>query len=542
MKRTITIMMALLVALGLTQCKKSEQPTTDNTENTFNITLSVGGASTGSATGGAKVDVTPTEGTVVFEAGDKIYVGSGGKYVGSLIHNGNHQFVGSITNPVEGEPLQFFFLGNVIPEETLSAGATEEFSVIISDQTEHLPVISCAASEQDFSLTNETYTAHLLNKCALAKFLVTTLANVPVCITGFNNKVTVNFTDYSLTSSKDGEGVIMLPAGMGQNVEHWAILLPQDAIEEGEEGSVYSLGGNYLGTRPALPAVLENGYLTDGIAVAADIVPVGAAKGLFSVNSTTQVFFAQGNLQYIGSAAEPYWQFAEHQWDYIGSNSGQNSNSQTADRDLFGWSTSGYNHGAYAYQPWSTSTSAGQYHAYGNSSYNLYDQTGQADWGYNAIANGGNQENSGWRTLTKDEWGYVFNTRTDAASKYGHGKVNGVNGMILLPDDWTLPEGLSFTSGNSSWANVYNAEQWAQMEANGAVFLPAAGERKGTSLNNVGSYGYYWSSSAYSGNYYKSAYHLRFSSSYLNTAVSAFEDNSDYRYRGTSVRLVRDAQ
>lgn len=530
MKKLSIILMALALALGLTQCKKNEQPTTDNSENTFNITLSLKNASTGSATGNSKVDVTPAEGTVDFEAGDKIYVGSGGKYVGSLIHNGNHQFVGSITNPVEGEPLQFFFLGNVTPEETLSAGVTEELSVVISDQTGQLPVISCAPSEEDFSLTNQTYTAHLLNKCALAKFLVTTPANAPVCITGFNNKVTVNFTDYSLTSSKDGEGIIMLPAGVGQNVEQWAILLPQDAIEEGEEGSLYA--GAYTGTRPALPAILENGYLTDGIAINVTNTPVGTANGLFTVSATgTQVFFSQGNLQYIGSAAEPYWQFAEHQWDYLGNN-GQGSNSQTADRDLFGWGTSGYNHNNGNYQPWETST--GGYYPYGSSTTNLYDQTGQADWGYNAIANGGNTENSGWRTLTNAEWGYVFNTRTDAASKKGHGTVNGVNGMILLPDNWTLPEGLSFTSGNSSWVNVYNGEQWAQMEANGAVFLPAAGNRDETSLYSVGSFGYYWSSSYYNSSYY--AYGVYFYSGSLSP-------QSYYsRYYGCSVRLVRNAQ
>jgi len=534
MKKTITLMMALLVALGLTQCKKSEQPTTDNTENTFNITLSLKNS-------GAKVDVTPTEGTVVFEAGDKIYVGSGGKYVGSLIHNGNHQFVGSITNPVEGEPLQFFFLGNVIPEETLSAGATEEFSVIISDQTEHLPVISCAASEQDFSLTNETYTAHLLNKCALAKFLVTTPANTPanvrVCITGLNNKVTVNFTDYSLTSSQDGEGVIILPAGIGQDVEQWAILLPQNAIEEGEEGSVYTLGGNYLGTRPAIPAIIENGYLTDGIAVSTNIQvrPWGTLNGKFTINAAgTQVFFAQGNLQYIGSAATPYWQFAEHQWDYLGNN-GQGSNSQTADRDLFGWGTSGYNHGATYYQPWVTSTTNSSYYAYGNQYYNLSAQNGQADWGYNAIANGGNEENSGWRTLTTDEWGYIFSSRTDAASKYGHGKVNGVNGMILLPDEWTLPEGLNFTSDISSWVNVYNAEQWAQMMTNGAVFLPAAGYRYSMGINDVGNSGSYWSSS-HSTDDNTLARYVYFKSDRLNP-----QHNSNRGY-GYSVRLVRNAQ
>jgi len=40
---------------------------------------------------------------------------------------------------------------------------------------------------------------------------------------------------------------------------------------------------------------------------------------------------------------------------------------------------------------------------FGNDTYNLNDQTGQADWGYNAISNGGNTTDT-WRTLTSDEW------------------------------------------------------------------------------------------------------------------------------------------
>ena len=51
----------------------------------------------------------------------------------------------------------------------------------------------------------------------------------------------------------------------------------------------------------------------------------------------------------------------------------------------------------------------------------------QADWGYNAIANGGNQAGFSWRTPTNDEWGYLFNTRADAASKKGLG-----SGIIVL--------------------------------------------------------------------------------------------------------------
>ena len=532
MKRIGTIILSLVLVLGLTQCKKTEQPTADNTENTIAITLSVGGNN-----GNAKVDVDPSTGTVDFEGGDIIYVGSGGKYVGMLTHNGNHHFQGNISDPVEGEPLQFYFLGNVTPEETLGAGTTEECSVIISDQTQRLPVISCAPSNEDFSLTNTTYTAHLLNKCSLVKFNVTTISTAPVCVTGMYNKVTVDFVNNTVAYSQDGDGILMLPAGAGQDVEKWAIVLPQPALEEGEEGSVYSLGGNYIGTRPAMPEVLVNAYWQAGIALTTnvEVFPMGSIKGLFSINSYGgQVFFSQGNLQYIGSAATPYWQFAEHQWDYFGNN-GQGTNNLTVDRDLFGWGTSGYNHGALSYQPWATATSTSSYYAYGNSSCNLYDQTGQADWGYNAVLNGGDTENYGWRTLTKDEWVYVFNTRTGAASKKGHGNVNGVNGMILLPDEWTLPAGLTFTSGNSNWVNVYSSDQWTQMEANGAVFLPAAGNRDGISLSNVGSYGYYWSSSYQDNN---NAFSVYFYSGSLDPQGT----NYRFRNRGRSVRLVRDAQ
>ena len=80
----------------------------------------------------------------------------------------------------------------------------------------------------------------------------------------------------------------------------------------------------------------------------------GILPGGFSVSANQQVQFSQGNLQYIGSAATPYWHFAENQWDYLGTTTGQNSSNENVDRDLFGWGTSGYNHGAICYQPWST--------------------------------------------------------------------------------------------------------------------------------------------------------------------------------------------
>ena len=334
-----------------------------------------------------------------------------------------------------------------------------------------------------------------------------------------------------------------------------------NAMSNPAEGGSVSGAGNYSeGTDCTLTATANDGYTfvnwtENGEVVSTDATYTftvtqnriltanfqyndleGNDNGLFSVSEGQQVRFSPGNLQYIGSAETPYWKFADHQWDYLGDN-GQGSDSQTADRDLFGWGTSGYNHGANCYQPWSTNTNSANYYAYGSSSYNLFDQTGQADWGYNAICNGGNTENSGWRTLTSEEWIYLFNTRNATSGiRYAKATVNGANGMILLPDDWnesyySLVDFNTFDANYST--NVITASQWATLEQHGAVFLPAAGDRlQGTSVSNVSSDGYYWSASHY--NSYANS--IQFNNWYLNPQVM-FNRNL-----GFSVRLVRSAE
>ena len=264
---------------------------------------------------------------------------------------------------------------------------------------------------------------------------------------------------------------------------------------------------------------------------AQNTVPTGAIDGKFTINEDgDQVYFSQGNLQYIGSAATPYWKFADNQWDILGTTTGQNSSDQNVDRDLFGWGTSGYNHGANSYQPWSTSTSHSDYYAYGSSTYNLYDQTGQADWGYNPISNGGNQTNQ-WRTLTHAEWDYVFNSRsTNSGIRYAKAKVNDVKGVILLPDDWSS-DTYSLSNTNSSGAsygsNTITASQWSIMEQVGAVFLPDAGYRLGTMVYNSSSG--YWSAALYGST---NACIVFFGSSLGTPVITS-------RYEGRSVRLVR---
>ena len=265
-----------------------------------------------------------------------------------------------------------------------------------------------------------------------------------------------------------------------------------------------------------------------------DLNDTGLLSGLFSVNEHSQVNFSQGNLQY--QASTNTWKFAEKQYDYVGSDNSNISETYGGWIDLFGWGTSGFNHGAVCYQPWSTSQTSSDYYAYGQYTYNLYDQTGQADWGYNAISNGGNMTHQ-WRTLTLDEWVYVLNIRsTTSGIRYAKAQVNNVNGLILLPDNWSASTySLSNTnqSGASYNSNVISATQWNTLEAAGAVFLPAAGCRIRVTLYGEGTWGGYWLAS------YKdseAAYYVDFNDGYINTIIT------HYRSFGFSVRLVCPAE
>ena len=133
---------------------------------------------------------------------------------------------------------------------------------------------------------------------------------------------------------------------------------------------------------------------------------------------------------------------------------------------------------------------------------------------------------SGWRTLSSAEWVYLFNTRTvnngqGSGKSYTSGQsVNDVLGVVLYPDDYT---GTTYTTGSD----------WSTFESAGCVFLPAAGYRDGTSVNNVGSLGFFWSSTAYGAD---KAYIVTFGSGNESST-----GNGRRRDRGYSVRLVRVA-
>ena len=540
MKRIGLIVAALSIFSVLTQCKKETQITPANEGKTVDITLNIKGGS------GSRVDVNTATGTVTYENGDKIYVVSGGKYVGTLTHNGTC-FGGTITDPTLGEPLYFYFFGNVTPDGTLVNGVTTTCSVDISDQTERLPVIECAPSYENYFSGATSFTAMLLNQCALVKFNVTSSSETLTCITGMKNKVTVDFSTNTMASVQEGDGAITLPAGNG---ERWAILLPQEAVEAGTVGSAYSEDGAYIGTRGAVPAITENDYLTNGIEVTVsevnpDVEPIGAINGKFTINGNgDQVYFSQGNLQYNKTTDE--WSFMEHQYDIVEAD-GQDVGINYANQDivsLFGWATSGWDNGNIYYQPYNTQDNNNCSTGYGygptEGSFYSFDLTGSwsnADWGvYNAITNGGNLAGL-WRVLNHWEWYYILYTRpTSSGIRYAKAEVNGVNGVILLPDNWNASDyelnGANISNVDYN-ANVITAENWDQIETHGAVFLPASGFRNKRHVYSVGSGGNYWSSSCW---HSCEAYIMYVTDTYLAL------NEGHTRCTGRSVRLVCPVQ
>jgi len=531
MKKLGLFALAMALVMTLSQCKKDDTTTPTNDGKKVPITLKV-------SSNGAKHEVTPSTGEVAFEDGDVLHVASNGVYLGTLEYN-NSVFSGEINTPTEGLPLHFYFLGNVTPEFNPN---NTECSVVISDQTTNLPVISYNTSKENYETGKTNYNARLLNQCALVKFEVTSsVPNSATSIMGMNNRVTVTFGSDEFGYDQVNDGKITLPAGEG---ERWAILLPQNEVARAVVRSADEMWEGSCGT---IPAIAINDYLTNGIAAAISH-PTGAINSLFSVSTTQQVYFSKGNLQY--QASTNTWRFATNQYDYVGSDNSNISSSYSGWIDLFGWGTSGYSHGAACYQPWSTSTEYTDYKPYNNGSGNLYDNPGTADWGYNAISNGGNTENSGWYTLDSGGWYHVLQSRNASTvngipnARYTLATVNGVAGLILFPDVYTHPSNVtpphSINLSNNFEANNYSADDWTAMENAGCVFLPAAGYRDGTGVSELGSYLFYWSSTGggYSYSFYY-GYQTTYSMVANPTLNTYMYDNS--RARGGSVRLVRNA-
>ena len=267
--------------------------------------------------------------------------------------------------------------------------------------------------------------------------------------------------------------------------------------------------------------VWQNGVKTtfaitdvDSITFADETEDSSQKVGKFSISATQQIAFSSGNLQY--HPLNNQWRFAESQLDHVGDANANISPTYDGWVDLFCWGTGD--------EPTRIVTN--------NNAYPNF-----VDWGTNSI---GTDTANTWRTMSADELRYILFSRPNAAALNGIAHINGVNGLVLLPDDWVAIEGLTFNSGAyGHWSrdyyavhNTFTLEQWQQMEEAGAIFLPAVGYRQGNSIYASGSKGYYWTTSPNGG---CGPITLEFSAKEIIT-------NSSYRYSGLSIRLIKDIE
>lgn len=304
-----------------------------------------------------------------------------------------------------------------------------------------------------------------------------------------------------------------------------AILVPE-TLAAGALTLYFTVAGKDFTWTNSMPLTFEQGgEYTIPVSIDYNTVPSGPVtpdpaptplSGVFTVSAGVPtgktVQFSPGNLRYASGA----WSFFDHQYDYYATYS--------ADAwDKFGWSNSTNNFGM------STSTD------------NTVYRGDLVDWG--TVPGIG----TGWFTLSNNEWVYLFNTRSAstvnsvANARYAKGKVNGVYGIILFPDTYTHPTGVTLPVGinnvdNTGWnGNNYSAADWTAMETAGCVFLPAAGYREGTSVQSAGS-----SCS------YRSSTRLTSTTDMVNyvyfTATNLNVSGSNYGRYGQCIRLVCEVE
>ena len=507
MKNRIFIVAAILGLLA-TACKK-ENPQNDLAVTPITISASYG------VSDGAKVNYTESGDaiTATWEAGDQLYVVYNGHLNTLTLSSGAGTTTATFTGTVIGTPTAMSVLICYVRD------ANNPLAVEVSATGEYT-YTSGVFLAQDGTLASAA-------KCNL--FYGTTTygngSNISCTFTPNTSmmKLTVFAPDgvsagdaATLTYKSGSNELAKASFTVGANGRNTIYLTVPAGEYTGEQTLVYQSGeANVTETLSDTQAYFAAGQTYGRKVYFGSSVQEGALEGVFSVGTNKRVHFSQGNLRYSCSTSNPEWRFADNQYDYVAFDGSAYSENSGKWIDLFGYGTSGHDNGQTCWQPYSISLNSGDYY--------IGNLSGNADWGSNTISNGRNPVNP-WYTLSINEWRHLFTGRANAASKWGLGAVNDIHGMVILPDTWTLPDGLSFTPGTGNWQNSYSDEQWNTMENAGAVFLPASGSRSVTALPTPAqSYGFYRSST--------DAYYIMFKSDQLQT-------DGTFRVYGDAVRLV----
>ena len=527
----IMMLIALSTMLLTTACSSEDDAlnNTANTENTINKGYALPVTVNVTREGDAGTRATYNESTrkLEFSTGDKLFVegvhieAEANRFAGTLTWQSGGTFSGTIytQKPYPGTAIDLFTAASAsgIVNATLLPNGYESYNFlsIYNNVSDDLYDDVVAWSMQKAFVASETAKKTGVEQLSWEKAstyssgfaLAPANAILNFTISGLEagaQDVTLSIdyggTEYSVTGSvtPNASGVATFAIGVpdGANIK----VTMDNNLTVGTHNftlpssTTFAAGKIYNITRNAIPDLLS---------------------GVFSVSSTKKVKFSKGNLRYASGT----WSFFNNQYDYY--------TSYSADAwDHFGWSTSATTYGM------STSTTSSDY------SFNF------VDWGSNSDLQ--TALGTGWFTLSSAESIYLFNTRSASTvggtsnGRYAKAKVNGVWGVILFPDTYTHPDGVTAPVGVNAgdatgWnGNNYTIADWTKMESAGCVFLPAAGYRDGSSAVSPGIFGAYWSATSSGKATAYSAYDfVYYYSGYLDPAFT------NTRNLGFCVRLVR---
>lgn len=554
MKKNVFTLSALCLAamtLVFSGCKKeNNDPQEPAKVQTYKMSIQASKGTDNQANGPRRVlSLDGTTLNAAWQAGEQVIVYNATKnaeLIGYLVaeeSGANVQLTGELTGTIEaGDKLTLKYLS---PSYATQAGTIEYISANCDYAVAENVEVTSISGGTIYTVGEATFE----NQQAIVKFTLkddgsATIAAKPLVIEVASETYTV--TPASATS----EMYVALPGFADQTMTLTATV--------GSDTYAYEKTG----------ASFENGKFYQITAKmtkqAAPAVPEGAISGKFSVSAGKQVYFAKGNLQFTRTSTSVDWStgtfsFMDNQYDYIETSNVSGDFANETAIGLFGWATSNINTpvtNTY-YYPWETDNAPDNFTKYGSGittvDVNWATAHANYDWGANTGDLG-----TGWRTLTKDEWTYLFNTRTVdktatvnsvADCRYTKATINtdgtSVKGIILFPDGGTFAASEFTAVGSPNTANVdFTTEcttaQWTALQAKGCVFLPAAGYRNGTYVGDVGSDGNYWSSTSASHPWDSPidthAYRVGFTWGGVNPA------SSEYRLSGLSVRLVQDAE
>lgn len=569
MKNIRVALLACMVALFAVSCEKEAEEENESpafSGDRFKIEIASFRDADNSK---AYLNFTEASSNIIYESGDKVQIN--GRSFTLTYDDGSWWANADNGQPYTGDILYTAYCDGTLNAWDSNAAGGPQYNFNINDYIDnntHNKIVLCGTSSKDGGTA-----ITLRPACAILRVYTgnsgSTWTNVRV---GFNGGIvpatgSINPATQVITPTTYLEGVSQ-GSGGSINGDFLAMRWSKQSSAPGNHASSESgywyvaipIPGNsvtttlYLGWNNGSTDVqfktqgqveLRKGYVyTVGTERQSPFDAQGVGKYYFYVDgSSHKVAFTAGNLQsqsYVNGYDDDFkWQFASTQMAIIGS--GNNSIGATGQWfDLFGYGTSNWDESpASEWWPSATSTT--------NSDYYSGDLKGtNADWGKKNGNTPGIYYGSTlvhvnkFRTLTRNEWTYIIN-RTDGSQKLsGLVRIDGAYfGLMLLPStgesgvgNWTNTTDVDISDLSHSSVKSLSASDWDKLEAIGAIFLPAAGSRTGTTSTQYNSAGYYWTSTQYDAN---NGSILYFDDGLVSVGTS---DDISQKNKGCAVRLV----